>query len=89
MSHLISLPSLHGWEGSSVPGFVPPDDMVYSKSVVGVKPGDSRAVIVYQVDGFADTWSKEQFATHSHIYAGLIGRMSSLNHFPGPSTCRL
>ena len=32
--------SLHGEEGSSFPGFVPFNDTVDSKSVVGIKPGD-------------------------------------------------
>ena len=39
-SHPIPLPSLHDGEGSSFPGLVPSDDMVYSESMMGIKPGD-------------------------------------------------
>ena len=42
-------------EGSSFPGLVPLDDMVNSKSVMGIKPGDSSVVIGYQVDEFTCT----------------------------------
>ena len=80
-SHLIPLPSLHGGEGSSFLGFVPFDDMVDSESVVGIKPGDSIVVIVYQVDEFTHAWSAEQFVAHSHIYLGFTSKMSSLTHF--------
>ena len=76
------LPSLHGGERSSVPGLVPSDDMVNSESVVGVKPGDSGVVIGYQVDDFTHNWSAEQFVTHSHIYPGFTGKVSSLTHLP-------
>ena len=44
-SHLISPPSLHGGEASSFPGLVPPHNKVDSKSVLGVKPGNSGVVI--------------------------------------------
>ena len=37
---LIPLPSLHGREGSPFPGSAPPCDIVNSRSVVGIKPGD-------------------------------------------------
>ena len=37
-SHQIPPPSLHSREGSSFPGFVPPDDMVDSKWVMDMKP---------------------------------------------------
>ena len=36
-------------------GLVPNDDMVNSKSVVGIKPGDSTVAIGYQVDKFPHT----------------------------------
>ena len=49
-SHLIAPPSLHGGEGS-FSGSTPPDDIVDSKSMVGVKLGDSGVVIRYQADG--------------------------------------
>ena len=51
-SHLIPLTSLHGREGSSFPGWVPPNGTVNFKYVVGIKPGDSGVVIGYQVDEF-------------------------------------
>ena len=35
------------WEGSSLPGCVPTDDTVHSKSVMGIKPCDSGVVIGY------------------------------------------
>ena len=80
-------PSLHGGEGSSFPGLVPPNNMVNSKSAVGIKPGDSGVVTGYQVDGFTDTWSAEQFVAHSHIYPGFTGKVSSLTHFPLEPGC--
>ena len=86
-SHLIPLLSLHGGEGSSFPGLVPSDDMVNSKSVMGIKPGDSGVVIGYQVDEFTHTWSAEQFVAHSHIYPGFNGKVSSLTHFPLEPGC--
>ena len=47
-SHLVLLHSLHGGEGFSLPGCVPPDNMVNSKCVLGVKLGNSGEVIGYQ-----------------------------------------
>ena len=44
------------WGGSSLPGCVPPDNMVNFKSVVGIKPGDSGVVIGYQVNEFTCIW---------------------------------
>ena len=41
--------------GMGVLGCVPFDDTVDSKSVVGMKPGDSDVVIGYQVDVFTQT----------------------------------
>ena len=41
-SHPILPPSLQGGEG--LPGFVLPNDMIDSKSVQGVKPGDSCVI---------------------------------------------
>ena len=81
-SHLVPLPSLHEWEGSSFPGLVPSDDMGNSESVMGIKPGDSGVVIGYQVDEFTCTWSAEQFVACSHIYPGFTVKVSSLTHFP-------
>ena len=40
-SHLIPPPCLHGREGSFCPGFVPSNDIVDSRSVLGIKSGDS------------------------------------------------
>ena len=60
---------------------------VDSKSVMGIKPGDSSVVIGYQVDEFTHTWSAELFVAHS-IYPGFTGKMSSLNHFPLQPGCQ-
>ena len=76
-SHLIPLPSLHGGEGSSLPGLVPSDDVVDSDSVMGIKPGDSGVVIGHQVDEFTHTWFAEWFVAHSHIYPGFADKVSS------------
>ena len=81
-SHPIPMPSLHGGEGSSFPGLVPSDDTVDSESVMGIKLGDSGVVIWYQVDEFTCTWSAEWFVSHSPIYPGFTGKVSSLTHFP-------
>ena len=73
------------WEGVFCSMLVSSDDMVDSESVVGIKPGDSGVVIGYQVDEFTHTWSVEWFVTHSHIYPGSTGKVSSLAHLPlGP-----
>ena len=52
-----------------------------SKSVMGIKPGDSGVAIGYQVDEFSHTWSSEWFVASSHIYPGFTGKVSSLTHF--------
>ena len=84
-SHTIPPPSLNDRERSSFPGLVPSDDVVNSKSVMGIKPGDSSVVNGYQVEEFTHTWSAEWFVAHSHIYPGFTGKVSSLTHFPlGP-----
>ena len=61
--------------------------MVNFESAMGIKPGDSGVVIVYQVDEFTHTWFAEQFVDHSHIYPGLTGKVSSLTHFPLEPGC--
>ena len=67
-SHQISLPSLHGMDGSHFPGLALPSDRVNSESVVGIKPGDSGVVIGYHVDEFTHTWSTEQcFCPFKHL----------------------
>ena len=76
----ITLPSLHGGEGSSFSGNAPPDDTVNSESLVCIKPGDSGVVIRYEVDEFTCIWSAECFIAQSHIYPGLIGKVSILTH---------
>ena len=86
-SHLIPLPSLHGVEGSPIQGLVPSNVIVNSKSVVGIKPGDSGVVIGYQVDEFTRMWSVEQCVAHFHIYSGFTGKVSSLTHFPLEPRC--
>ena len=54
-------PSLHGREGYSLPGVVPPNCTVKSKLVVGIKPGDSGVVIGCQVDEYTRTLSVGHF----------------------------
>ena len=58
-SHPGPPPFLHGWEESSLPGCVPPNDTVDSESVMVIKPGDSGVVIGYQVNEFTCTWLTE------------------------------
>ena len=70
---LIHLLSLHGGEGSSFPGCVLPDRIVNTKSVVGIKPGDSGGVIGYQVDEFTHTqvsWVLHSTITHLSWFHG-------------------
>ena len=81
-SHPISLPSLHGVDGSA-----PPIDTVNSKCVVGIKPGDSGVVIRYQVDDFTCTWSAECFIAWSHMYPSSTGKVPTLTHFPLKPDC--
>ena len=69
-SHVIPLPSLHGREGSSHPGFSLSIDRVDCKSLISIKPGDSGAVIGCQVEEFTWNWSAEYFVFQSHIYPG-------------------
>ena len=66
---------------------MPSDDAGDSESVIGITPGDSGVVIVYQVDEFTHTWFAEQFVAHSHIYPGFTGKVSSLTHFPLEPGC--
>ena len=87
-SHLILLPPLHSGEESSFQGLVPPDDRVYSESVMGIKPGDSGVVIGHQVGEFTHNWSTEPFVACSHIYPGFMGRVLSLTHFPLEPGCK-
>ena len=61
--------------------------MVNSESMMGIKPGDSSAVIGYQVDEFTCTWSAEWFVACSHIYPRFTGKVSSLTHFPLEPGC--
>ena len=51
------------------PGLALPDDMVNSKSVVGMKPGDSSVVIGYKVDEFTHTCLVKHFVAQSFILA--------------------
>ena len=66
-SHQIPLTFLHGMEGFSSPHFVLPSDTVNYKSVVGIKPGDSSVVIVYEAVGFTCTWLVEYFYWITHL----------------------
>ena len=47
-SHPISLPSLHGREGSSFPGLVSSNDIFKAESLLGIPSGDCGVVIGYQ-----------------------------------------
>ena len=55
-SHPIHLPSVNGREGSSFPSCVSPKAVLDSRSVMGIKPGDSGVVIWYQVVEFTEPW---------------------------------
>ena len=87
-SHIIPLPSLQGGEASSFPGLVSSNDTVNSESVMGIKPGDSSVIIMYQVDEYTHTWCAEQFFAHSRIYLGFTGKVSSLTYFPLEPECK-
>ena len=63
----IHLHSLYCREESSLPGCVPPNDTINSKSLVGIKSGDSGMVIGCQFDEFTHTWSIEHFCL-SHAF---------------------
>ena len=60
-SHPTLGPFPHGREEFSLPGFLPPNDTVNSKSVVGVTPGNSSVVTGFQVDEFTCIWLAEHF----------------------------
>ena len=72
---------------SSFPGLVPYDDTVNFESVVGIKHCDSGMVIGYKVDEFTHTWSAQQFVSHSCIYPGFTGKVSSLTNLPLEPGC--
>ena len=81
-SHPILLTSLHGGKGSSFPCCVPPNDMVDSESVVGIKPGDSGVMIEYWIVEFTQAWLAECYIVQSHIYHGFMDKVSTQIHFP-------
>ena len=66
-----------GWVFS---GLRQPRDVINSKSVVGIKPGNSGEVVGYQVDEFTCTSSTECFVAQSQINFRLLGNLSSLIH---------
>ena len=70
------------------PGSAPPNDSVNSESVVGVEPGDSAAVIGYQVDEFTHTCLAEHIIAHSYIYPGFMDKVSPLTHLPHEAGCK-
>ena len=74
-SHLIPLTLLRVGEGSSLPGFVLPNDTVDSESVVRIKPCDSGVVIGYQVDKCTCTWLVGCFVVWLHFYPGFTGKV--------------
>ena len=57
-SHLIPLPSLHG---SSFPHCVPPNNMVYSTSVAGVKPGNSVVTQFRWINFLPPVWQNVHY----------------------------
>ena len=63
------------------------DDMVNSELVVGMKPGDSSVVILFQVDNFTHSLFTVCFVAQSHIYAWFTGKVSSLTYFPLEPAC--
>ena len=71
--------TLHTWWWGPL---VPLDDTVNSKSVVGIKPGDSDVVIGYQLDNFSYTWVVEYIVAMSQIYLWFMDKVSTLAHFP-------
>ena len=80
-------PSLHGGEGSYLPGSTPPNEIVNSKSVVGIKTGDSGVVSGYNTVEFTHTWLIKYFTARSHIYPGFTGKVSVLTYFPLEPRC--
>ena len=88
LDYLIHLPALCGGEGFSFQGCVPPDDIVDSESVVGVKPGISCVVFGCQGDEFSHTWLVECFIAWSCIDPGFMGKVSALTHFPLEPGCK-
>ena len=83
-NYAVPLHSLHSREQSSLPGIVPPSDSVDSKSVVGIKPGDSSVMIGYQVDEVTYLVGR-LFDALSHTYPALM--VSRLTHFPLEQGC--
>ena len=86
-SHLILPPFLHGREGSSFPGCFSPNNTVNSKSVVGIKLGDSFVLIGCQFDECTYNLSVECFIVWSYIYPGVMGQVSTPIHFPLEPGC--
>ena len=58
--------------------------MVDAKSLVGVKSGYSGVIIGYK---FSCMSLAEHFIAQSHIYAGFMGKMSTLTHFLFETGC--
>ena len=73
---------MHGGEGCSLPGSIPPDYTVNSKSLVCIKHGNYGLVIRYHVDEFTCSWSAVHSIAQSHIYPGFTGKLAKLTHFP-------
>ena len=62
-------------------GSAPPSDSQV-QICGGVKLGDSGVVIGYQVDEFTHIWSVEYFIAQSHIHHSIMGKVSTVTHFP-------
>ena len=80
-------PTFPSWlEGIFFSRFGSTDDTVNSKSVVGLKPGESGVVKGYQVSKFTHLVGKH-FVVLSHIYSGFMGNVSSLTPFSLEAGC--
>ena len=78
-SHLIPLPSIHGGEESSLPGLVPPNDIIDTKSLAGVKLGiPEQAMDVWFINILT---LGQQNVFCSTIYARFMDRISTLAYF--------
>ena len=71
-SHLIPNFSLQVVKGSPFPSSAPPNYMVASKSVVGIKPGVSGVAVKYQVDEFTHCQWSALLLEHTFILVSWV-----------------
>ena len=69
------------WQGGVLSRFFPHNDTVNSKSVMGIKPGDSVVCLDIRLMNLLTPWLAEHLTNQSHIYTGLTGKVSTLTHF--------